>query len=317
MVNTMKRFFWVALSVVVLAPAVAAAQSDEVVYYHTDAIGSVRMVTNTSGAVIARYDFHPFGVEWPQSPPNASPDVRQFTAKERDAETELDYFGARYYRAQSGRFTSVDPVVNVNAALGDPQRWNRYAYAANSPLRNVDPDGRDVKYANAQLQTLFSQLSARSAMVRPTLDLYTGAGKPDLLITQGDAGKDLDGKTPAAGVFHISSDNLSVDYAGKEHLMKDTMSVQQIEDLGIWKLVGTATLTLDSSLSIDFKSRYTVNTALHELGHADQAARTPLQYFRDSQSNFFPDGRLIPHDRRSTEQFANQYLSRALKEVFR
>jgi RHS repeat-associated protein len=54
------------------------------------------------------------------------------------------YFGARYYRANLGRFTTVDPELNVNAALLDPQRWNRYAYARNNPLRWVDLDGRDA-----------------------------------------------------------------------------------------------------------------------------------------------------------------------------
>ena len=92
---------------VLLAPAAALAQSDEVVYYHTHAIGSVRMVTNASGVEIARYDFLTFGEAWV---PPQNPDVREFAGKERDAETDLDYFGARYYRAQSGRFTTVDPV---------------------------------------------------------------------------------------------------------------------------------------------------------------------------------------------------------------
>jgi RHS repeat-associated protein len=67
-----------------------------------------------------------------------------FTGKERDAETGLDYFGARYYRADLGRFTTVDPELNIPAALVDPQRWNRYAYVRNNPLRYVDPDGKDI-----------------------------------------------------------------------------------------------------------------------------------------------------------------------------
>src|SRR5262245_49388541 len=75
--------------------AVAQAQTqDTVIYYHTDAIGSVRMITDTNGQVIARYDYLPFGEPW-TPPPNA--DVRQFAGKERDVETGLDYFGARHY----------------------------------------------------------------------------------------------------------------------------------------------------------------------------------------------------------------------------
>ena len=54
------------------------------------------------------------------------------------------YFGARYYGSKIGRFTTTDPVYTVKENLLDPQRWNRYAYARNNPLRYVDPDGKDV-----------------------------------------------------------------------------------------------------------------------------------------------------------------------------
>jgi RHS repeat-associated protein len=132
------------LAIVPFVPAIATAQ-DEVVYHHTDAIGSVRMVTDATGAVVARYDYAPFGTTVPTNPPNANPDQRQFAGKERDNETILDYFGARYLRGESGRFFTTDPVLNIEAALSDPQRWNRYAYSLNNPLRFIDPDGREVR----------------------------------------------------------------------------------------------------------------------------------------------------------------------------
>ncbi|HEU4875907.1 MAG TPA: RHS repeat-associated core domain-containing protein [Pyrinomonadaceae bacterium] len=84
---------------------------------------------------------------------------QQFTAKERDIETGLDYFLARYYSSAQGRFSGVDPFnialetqkaaelnpgrarALFNAYLSQPQQWNRYAYAINNPLLYVDPDG--------------------------------------------------------------------------------------------------------------------------------------------------------------------------------
>lgn len=54
------------------------------------------------------------------------------------------YFGARYYRADLGRFTTVDPAYTLKENLEDPQRWNRYAYARNNPLRYTDPDGQAI-----------------------------------------------------------------------------------------------------------------------------------------------------------------------------
>ena len=69
---------------------------------------------------------------------------QQFTSKERDRETGLDYFGARYYSSTQGRFTSVDPE-NAGANPSDPQSWNGYAYARNNPLVYTDPEGRDYR----------------------------------------------------------------------------------------------------------------------------------------------------------------------------
>ena len=62
------------------------------------------------------------------------------TSRERDAETGLDYFGARYFSGAQGRFTSVDPSME-SVVLRNPQSWNRYAYTLNNPLRYVDPNG--------------------------------------------------------------------------------------------------------------------------------------------------------------------------------
>ncbi len=101
----------------------------------------MRVVTNEAGEVLRRHDYLPFGEEWPE---RSTTDKRLFTGKERDFETGLDYFGARYYRAEIGRFTTVDPAMAVGENLVDPQRWNRYAYVRNNPLRYTDPDGRDV-----------------------------------------------------------------------------------------------------------------------------------------------------------------------------
>lgn len=69
----------------------------------------------------------------------------RYTGKERDAESGLDYFGARYYASTMGRFMSPDwaaqaqPVPYAN--LEYPQTLNLYSYAGNNPLSRTDPDG--------------------------------------------------------------------------------------------------------------------------------------------------------------------------------
>lgn len=82
--TSMTRPLWLLALALLLTPTPARAQSEEVIYYHTDAIGSVRMTTDATGAVVARYDYAPFGEEWPQQPPTANPDVWQYAGKERE-----------------------------------------------------------------------------------------------------------------------------------------------------------------------------------------------------------------------------------------
>jgi RHS repeat-associated protein len=123
---------WPAL-LLIPANALSQSSSEVIEYYHLDALGSVRVVADQTGAVLRRHDFKPFGEEINVTFPN--PDRKLFTGQERDSETGLDFFGARYYRVKTGTFLTTDPLGSVFA--GD-----FYAYAGGNPLRYVDLDGR-------------------------------------------------------------------------------------------------------------------------------------------------------------------------------
>jgi RHS repeat-associated protein len=71
----------------------------------------------------------------------------QMQAKERDSESGLDYFGKRYYGSWMGRWLSPDLVnVTEERMMNPSSTLNKYAYAANNPLKYVDPDGQDITY---------------------------------------------------------------------------------------------------------------------------------------------------------------------------
>ncbi|MDE1155563.1 MAG: RHS repeat-associated core domain-containing protein [Acidobacteriaceae bacterium] len=67
-----------------------------------------------------------------------------FTGKERDTESGLDYFGARYYGSSMGRWMSPDPLNLTDERLLNPQTLNKYGYATDNPLKYVDDDGKDI-----------------------------------------------------------------------------------------------------------------------------------------------------------------------------
>jgi RHS repeat-associated protein len=76
----------------------------------------------------------------------------KFTGKERDSESGLDNFKARYDSSSLGRFMSPDPA-NYGAIDESPQTWNAYSYVANNPLNATDPDGLDCVYTQGFSKT--------------------------------------------------------------------------------------------------------------------------------------------------------------------
>ena len=123
-------------------------------YLTPDPLGSTRVVTAEDQSVLTRHDYLPFGEEIGAALGNrnqasgisgytaslADGPAQKFTGKERDNESGLDYFQARYFSGAGGRFTSADlPFADQGAA--DPQSWNLYTYTRNSPLKYVDRTG--------------------------------------------------------------------------------------------------------------------------------------------------------------------------------
>jgi RHS repeat-associated protein len=122
-------------------------------YYHGDHLGSTRLLSGYNGYPISSSIFLPYGEEF-----NSQTTVNhyKFTGKERDSETGLDNFGARYYAGTMGRFMQADEFAGGPVEVGgdptppgplpyaditNPQSLNKYSYTYNNPLRYTDPDG--------------------------------------------------------------------------------------------------------------------------------------------------------------------------------
>jgi RHS repeat-associated protein len=135
-------------------------------YLTVDHLGSTRMVSNATGAVLERHDYRPFGDEVTCTAGQPRCGVAgygvdlatrlKFTGKERDVETGLDYFGARYLSSAQGRFTIPDwdskPQAIPYANLANPQTLNLYSYVLNNPLSKADPNGHDWFYVDKKWQ---------------------------------------------------------------------------------------------------------------------------------------------------------------------
>jgi len=122
-------------------------------FNHADWLGTERVRTDSNGAAFEWCTDTPYGMNLTCTNPSADTSPMHFTGKQRDYESGLDDFGARYFGGGNslGRFMSPDPLM-ASAKVWDPQTWNRYSYARNNPLAFVDPSGMDEVTAQQCVQ---------------------------------------------------------------------------------------------------------------------------------------------------------------------
>jgi RHS repeat-associated protein len=142
-------------------------ETEHYYYYTSDQINSTRIVTDSSGTVVYAAAHDPYGgIQKTWEPITFDPSLK-FSGKEHDEESELDYFGARYYDKTQYRFISIDPIINPKGFLENPQSMNLYSFCINNPVSYMDPDGRGVipvTLPGTEGKSLFTWLDARFAV---------------------------------------------------------------------------------------------------------------------------------------------------------
>jgi RHS repeat-associated protein len=124
-------------------------QETQTYYYHTDHLGSTRLVTDDSKTIVTAVTYEPFGEVYSEE---GFKDYL-FTGKEMDS-TGLYYFGARYYDPEIGRFLTRDPRKGV---IQNPQSLNQYTYCFNNPLKYIDPLGLAATFADEEAQNAYEE----------------------------------------------------------------------------------------------------------------------------------------------------------------
>jgi RHS repeat-associated protein len=143
-VETWHRLYVAAGSATVVITRAQGAP-DQVAYLHTDALGSVDVISNSNGELVEKRSYDPFGARrnpaWGQPPAatyTSAVSPIGFTGQEGDDELGLVNMRGRIYDPKVGRFLTTDPLVSHP---GYSQSWNPYSYVLNSPLNFTDPSG--------------------------------------------------------------------------------------------------------------------------------------------------------------------------------
>ena len=113
-------------------------------YFHVDHLGSTSVLTTEDGELHEHLRYFPDGEVWIEKGPRKPINGYQFSGKPYDPETGFADFGMRFYDPSMSLWLSVDPalVSGPDGAVGKPMMLSPYAYAAQSPMVFVDPDGR-------------------------------------------------------------------------------------------------------------------------------------------------------------------------------
>jgi len=135
-----------------IAPNDEGAPESRLIFHHADHLTGANVDTDTNGQVVQLLDYYPYGDSRIDDHAEDYHDDYQFTGKERDEETSLSYYEARYYDSATGRFISRD---TWEGDLKDPQSLNKYSYVRNNPLKYVDPSGESFQTALQGLASPF------------------------------------------------------------------------------------------------------------------------------------------------------------------
>ncbi len=129
-----------------------------------------RVMSDASGQLVSENAYYPFGHPRQEDQQRGLKESYQFTQKERDGETTLFYFEARYYVAGMSGFITVDPLASAFGIdwLRFPQKLNLYRYCLNNPVNLTDPTGLDgvstTESTGATIELISSAAEAGKAL---------------------------------------------------------------------------------------------------------------------------------------------------------
>lgn len=172
-----------------------------VTYYHHDQLGSTRVLTNSSGQVVATYTYDPYGKVTGSTGTASNPFA--YAGEYTDSESGLQYLRTRYYDSATGQFLTVDPWFEVTR--------ERYSYVGGDPLNAVDPTGLVRIPGTNWCIDIFDpncrSLSEQHPAIEPVLWIVASAG---LMVADVSAARSAGAPTPTRDLEMVLDDDEAI-----------------------------------------------------------------------------------------------------------
>jgi RHS repeat-associated protein len=189
-------------------------------WYLSDHLGSTALLIDESGLEVERTEYYPYG-----EVQSGGLEKYGFTGQENDADTELMYYGARYYSPEYRVFVQPDTML---PDVYNPQALNRYSYTLNNPVKYVDPTGH---YIESGIDIAFLAMDLNDIRTgNADKWTYIGLGADAVcLVLPGVTGGRLGVKALEEGVTHI--DDVGDLFRYLDKTMESASSVNKVDNL--------------------------------------------------------------------------------------
>ena len=188
-----------------------------------DWLGTERVRTTAAGVKCETVTSLAFGDGQAVTGSCGDPSPLHFTGKQRDAESGLDNFGARYNSSSIGRFMTPDSTAYASPI--NAQSWNLYAYARNNPLLYIDPSGNTVSLTNCQDKDKCVQVLTKAA--QPPKGITAEVDKKGNLVLKGDLSQ-IKGGNAARLLQLVQSDKTASFWIGDKAPGLDRGQIQDV-----------------------------------------------------------------------------------------
>jgi RHS repeat-associated protein len=149
------------------AGLIAQVQGGQGRYYHADGLGSVKALSDGTGALTDAYEYEAFGETLSHN--GASEQPYRFAGEHYDPVVKMQYHRARWYDINTGRFIVLDPY---NGNLARPTTLHKYVYAGGDPVQWSDPSGRMTSIAGVSIALAVGVALMTAATYQPRVAVF-------------------------------------------------------------------------------------------------------------------------------------------------